>query len=352
MSRTLFVSVVSLLAVACGGGNEMIDPNDDSFGGSNFGGGGGGGGGGSFTGAEDEPDVVDPEDFAVPPTDEELETGVEEAEPLTAEEIAEGQANVRGFVMPSFTPQELSNAANNHRNVDPQNVVPQNMKQTALAYYDANKSNGRGLNNYMVVINMGLHSKNERFFMIDMQSGAVTKTVVAHGSGSDRANTGTPNRFSNTPNSNMTSLGFYRMGEVYAFKGRSGMGVRLDGLDSTNNKARARGVVFHPSSYVSKGRAKQGRSQGCPAVPSGDYSSMRDKLKNGALMYIHTGADTKDSCAGRADGYYCSEIQGSAAFECRGGSKAGASYCESSSKTCKGGGGKRATTTGGKLACE
>ncbi|RYZ67851.1 MAG: murein L,D-transpeptidase catalytic domain family protein, partial [Proteobacteria bacterium] len=269
-------------------------------------------------------------------------------EPVSEEDLEKGRQNIAGIAAPPAAQQAAAGA--NHANVDKEGVVPSNLKSQALAYMDANP--GKFASDYMVVIDMGKHSKEERFYLIDLNGGSVSKTVVAHGSGSDPSNTGTPTRFSNTNNSKMTSLGVYKTGEVYQ-SGKVGRAVRLDGLESTNNAARARGVVFHASNYVSRGRAKQGRSYGCPAVPANETRALQDKIANGRLFVIGQGGpETADSCAGKADGYYCSDVTPNIAYNCRSTQQAGVAHCPDSSKKCKAGSNRQATLSGGQLTCE
>lgn len=336
LSVLAFVLPLSMLA--CGGGDSVDDINDPD--------GGPGGASGQNPGTPTDVDGDGIED--VPPTDEELEYGDEGDEPVTEADLEAGRQNTAGgFAAP--TAAQVTAAAGNHPNVDSGNVVPAGLKQGALAYFDANP--GKFKDDWIGIIDMSKHSKEERFFLINLKTGAVEKTVVAHGSGSDPSNTGTPTRFSNVNNSKMTSLGYYKTGEVYQ-SGKVGRAVRLDGLQATNNAARARGVVLHASSYVSRGRAKQGRSWGCPAVPTGETRGIQDKLANGHLLLIEKGVAAVDGCDGKSDGYYCSDENKAAAYQCRGGARAGVTNCADTTKTCKAGTDRKATTSGGKLECQ
>jgi hypothetical protein len=89
--------------------------------------------------------------------------------------------------------------------------------------------------------------------------------------------------FSNKKNSNASSVGFYATGEIYG--GKWGRSLRLDGLSETNSNVRARDVVVHGATYVREGRAKQGRSWGCFALPLGMKDAVISKLAGGALIY-------------------------------------------------------------------
>lgn len=138
----------------------------------------------------------------------------------------------------------------------------------------------------LIVIDMARHAQDKRLWAFDMDSDnpqLLLHERVAHGSGSDPAAKGVAERFSNTPNSHMTSLGLYKISERY--HGQNGWSRRLDGLFAKfNGKARERAVVMHPSDYVNESRV--GRSQGCPAV-SRKAMEMLEKagLKN-AFLWI------------------------------------------------------------------
>ncbi len=55
-------------------------------------------------------------------------------------------------------------------------------------------------------------------------------------------------KFSNNEGSLQTSLGFYLTGETYT--GKFDLGLRLDGLEYSNSRARSRGVVMHGAQYA------------------------------------------------------------------------------------------------------
>lgn len=153
--------------------------------------------------------------------------------------------------------------------------------EKALQFYDANLdqiTNKRWLS----VVDFAKPSGEHRFFVMDMNGGSSRSFVVAHGSGSDPNNDGIATQFSNTPGSNMSSVGFYETGEQYT--GVHGLSLRLDGLSETNSNARKRSIVIHEASYVVDGAAKQGRSHGCLAVSNDDRPWILANLKN-AIIY-------------------------------------------------------------------
>lgn len=118
----------------------------------------------------------------------------------------------------------------------------------------------------LAIFDANLPSTDRRFYLLDLtgeEPVLVLQDWVSHGAGSDPRRTGTPQQFSNTPNSHMTSLGLYSVAERY--HGKNGFSWRLDGLtDDFNTQARSRAVVMHPARYV--GPWQFGRSEGCPAV--------------------------------------------------------------------------------------
>jgi hypothetical protein len=192
----------------------------------------------------------------------------------------EGALTIDGFEEP--TDEQASAALQQHANVDPEGVVPRDLLGRALAFYDLNAER---IDNKRVVsvIDFSRHSGKKRLFLIDMRSGSVDAHVVAHGSGSDPGHTGYVQRFSNTSGSNASSNGYYLTAETY--NGNNGRSLRLDGVSSTNSRARARAVVMHAASYVEEGRSKQGRSWGCPAVTHEARDEIIDRIRGGSVLY-------------------------------------------------------------------
>lgn len=166
--------------------------------------------------------------------------------------------------------------------VDPNRLVPTKALAEALVYFNENKSKFSN-QDYIAVINFGASSKQKRFFIINMQSGAVWPIHVAHGAGSDSDRDGFAEKFSNTSGAHASSLGYYRTGTTYT--GGKGLSLHLDGLSSTNSRARSRSVVIHGASYVQDRDVIQGRSWGCPAVSWANRDAVIKYLKNGAMIY-------------------------------------------------------------------
>lgn len=167
--------------------------------------------------------------------------------------------------------------------VDKSRLIPRNLLATALTYYDANKSKLKN-QDYLTVIDMTLSSTKRRMWIVNMDTGTVFPTTVAHGKGSDSNHDGYAEKFSNVSGSNATSLGVYVTAETYS--GSNGYSLRLDGKSSTNSNARKRAVVVHGASYVQDKEVKQGRSWGCPAVPNEYRTKVINWIKGGSVLYI------------------------------------------------------------------
>lgn len=139
----------------------------------------------------------------------------------------------------------------------------------------------------LIVVDMSEKAIEKRLWAFDIKEPGKPRLVinsrVAHGSGSDPNRDGKAERFSNTQNSHMTSLGLYKIAERY--QGKHGWSRRLDGLFSRfNGKARDRAVVLHPSNYVNAQRV--GNSQGCPAVNQATMDALETAGLKNAVLWI------------------------------------------------------------------
>lgn len=172
-----------------------------------------------------------------------------------------------------------------YSHLDPDDLVPENLLQEAVAYYDANLHRIKN-QRVMGIIDYKQHNSKERYYIIDMESGRVETYLTAHGKNSDPDFDGYATKFSNVPDSNTTSLGFFLTAETYY--GSNGYSLRLDGLSKTNSNARLRAIVIHGAEYVSPG-PKIGRSYGCPAVEMRYHQDLIDQIKGGSLLYAGLG---------------------------------------------------------------
>ncbi|GAB3667824.1 hypothetical protein GCM10027594_33700 [Hymenobacter agri] len=140
----------------------------------------------------------------------------------------------------------------------------------------------------LTVVDFDLPSTEKRLWVLDLAKNEILfHTLVAHGhnSGENEAT-----NFSNTDQSNMSSLGFYATGGEY--EGKHGHSLRLEGMDEgVNSNAAARSIVMHGADYVSEDFIKQngrlGRSLGCPALPMDQYSQIIDAVNGGTCLFLN-----------------------------------------------------------------
>lgn len=183
---------------------------------------------------------------------------------------------------PIITESEQNQILAKYDYLDPGHIVPTDLLQKAVTYYDTNLAKIAN-QNYLSVINFAARSTQARFFIIDMKTGKVWAIHTSHGKGSDPDFDGYATAFSNTSGSNKSSLGIYKTAETYT--GAHGLSLRLDGLSSTNSNVRARAIVIHGATYVEESAVVQGRSLGCPAVAMANRDKVIAELKGGSIIY-------------------------------------------------------------------
>jgi len=158
----------------------------------------------------------------------------------------------------------------------------------AIKGYSKLKAQGKIKNETLTIIDFSLSSTAKRLWVLDMTTNKVLfNTVVAHG-----RNTGGEfaTKFSNTNNSNQSSLGFYVTDNTYY--GKNGLSLFLDGQEKGfNSNARKRYVVFHGAKYANtsfvKRNGRLGRSLGCPAVPTAVNNAIIKRIKNKSCLFIY-----------------------------------------------------------------
>lgn len=130
-------------------------------------------------------------------------------------------------------------------------------------------------------------SREDRFFLLDTNSGRVTRHLVSHGRGSDPSHTGFLQRFSNQIGSEASSSGAYVTSAYY--HGKYGRSMRVRGLDPTNNNAETRAIVVHTAWYAEPNVAQEtgrlGRSEGCFALPHTSLQEVLARLGPGRFLY-------------------------------------------------------------------
>jgi hypothetical protein len=138
------------------------------------------------------------------------------------------------------------------------------------------------------VVDFAAPSHLPRLHLLDVGNGRILSSLlVAHGRGSDPANSGWVENLSNRPGSNASCQGSFLTAETYP--GMHGRSRRLRGLDPDNSLAESRGIVIHAAPYVDAAMARTkgriGRSEGCFAVSRKDIAELLDRLGSGRLLY-------------------------------------------------------------------
>lgn len=140
---------------------------------------------------------------------------------------------------------------------------------------------------YVTIIDFDQPSTARRMHVIDMTTGKVEDLLVAHArkSGENYAT-----QFSNTPGSNMSSLGVYLTGDAI-LSPKHGPALLLHGQEPTNDNALKREIILHGADYVSddfiQKNGRLGRSLGCPAVEDALAPRLVEELKGGSVMLIY-----------------------------------------------------------------
>lgn len=150
---------------------------------------------------------------------------------------------------------------------------------------EAGKINRPGI---LSIADFSKASHQKRFYIVDMNHAKILyHTFVAHGRNSGLYYA---NDFSNKPESNKSSLGFYLT--LATYYGDKGYSLKLQGLEKgINDKAYDRNIVLHGSDYVTGEFARSngylGRSLGCPAVPFKQSAGIINTIKNGSVLFIY-----------------------------------------------------------------
>lgn len=160
--------------------------------------------------------------------------------------------------------------------------------QYAVKGFEYLKEKGKIANDHIIsIVDFSRPSSEKRLFVLDLDNYKILfNTYVAHGQGSGAA---MATRFSNTPESYQSSLGFYTTSSTYI--GKNGYSLHLQGMEyGINDKANDRAIVMHGAPYVDESyiqsRGYIGRSWGCPAVPEKLSKPIIEKIKNGTCLFI------------------------------------------------------------------
>ena len=195
----------------------------------------------------------------------------------TLSPVAPPQAGLPTIQTASLTPPPL----------DPRGHVRKELMERAMTALDTHHRH-LPLRDRMYLVDFQKFSGEERLYEVDLVAGEVKVLRTCHGRGSDPRHSGYAQRFSNTPDSNMSSVGAYAT--AGANWGRQqGPNVLLDGLEYTNDKARERAIIIHGADYADPDflarEGKLGRSYGCFSVAHTDLPALRERMGEGRLLY-------------------------------------------------------------------
>ncbi len=171
--------------------------------------------------------------------------------------------------------------------LDPQRLVRPELMSRAMAALDIHHER-LPLRDRMYLVDFQKFSGEARLYEVDLIGGRVTALRTSHGRGSDPEHSGFARRFSNEPESHMSSVG------AYATAGpnwgpQQGPNVLLDGLEYSNNLARDRAIIVHGADYAEptflEREGKLGRSYGCFSTAHADLPMLRERMGHGRLLF-------------------------------------------------------------------
>ncbi|MGI8633883.1 MAG: murein L,D-transpeptidase catalytic domain family protein, partial [Segetibacter sp.] len=204
---------------------------------------------------------------------------VKEYNSIAVEAIAEGDVPVKNNTTSLYDTLYLSKLG-----------LSRTAYEYAMQGYNSLQASGRlNSDKLLSIVDFSLPSSRKRLFIIDLKNNKVVyNTYVAHGRNSGRE---MASEFSNQPESNKSSLGFYITGDTYM--GKHGYSMRLFGEEKgINDNANSRAIVMHSAPYVSESAIKMqgfiGRSLGCPALPENLYKPIIEKIKNGSCLFLYS----------------------------------------------------------------
>jgi L,D-transpeptidase catalytic domain len=167
-------------------------------------------------------------------------------------------------------------------------LAPQALGAALTALRRLSASGAKVRSDIVTVIDYTKPSTERRLWVFDLAHTRVLfDELAAHGknSGDNQAM-----RFSNAPDSLMTSLGVFLTGDTYI--GKHGLSLRLEGLEKGfNDNSMARAIVIHAADYVSdaiaSAKGRIGRSWGCPAVRPEISRPLIQTLQGGTVVLAY-----------------------------------------------------------------
>lgn len=182
-------------------------------------------------------------------------------------------------------------------------IPPRNLEAKAAELEQYCKRNGYNTD-VGILVDYSLYSGRERFFVWDFhKKKIITSSICAQGCGGAKTFGG--NSFSNTPGSNCSSLGHYKIGrkrKMYVMP--IAMAYELDGLDKTNSNARSRAILLHQTFLptfifplpIPNGLRISGKqivpafSEGCVTIPFSKFNSCSkaiENIKKPIIMWVY-----------------------------------------------------------------
>jgi hypothetical protein len=163
----------------------------------------------------------------------------------------------------------------------------------SLSYCKSKKFN----TDFCILIDMSLHSGVKRFIVWDFKKDTVAHSfLVGHGCCNNlwsKDYSKENPKFSNIDGSHCSSLGKYKIGE----RAYSDWGIHvkyvLHGLETSNNNAAKRYIVFHSWDKVADDEVyPQGTPEGwgCPTISNNSFKTIDPKIKSSTrpvLMWIY-----------------------------------------------------------------
>ncbi|GIL16923.1 MAG: hypothetical protein BroJett040_06740 [Oligoflexia bacterium] len=165
--------------------------------------------------------------------------------------------------------------------------VPARPLQKALEFQQKNP----GLfpnKDFLSILDFTKDPKEERWFVVNLKTGEVLKSRVAHGVGKPPTQNSkeATKYFGDAKGSDLTPAGFIRTAESYA--GNYGVSLRLDGLEERNKNVRERAVVIHSNKKYDS-LIPPGRSHGCAVAEQKFLDKVLPNIKGGSLVYNYAG---------------------------------------------------------------
>ena len=174
--------------------------------------------------------------------------------------------------------------------IDPHKIVRADLIERAQAALDHHQGK-IARRDRLYIVDFQKFSGDERLFEVDLEGGWVTSYRTSHGRGSDPRHSGYAERFSNEPDSHMSSLGAYATAGA-SWGAQQGPNVLLDGLEYSNSRARERAIIIHGADYADPAflasQGKLGRSYGCFSVSHADLHALRERMGDGRLLFAMT----------------------------------------------------------------